>query len=120
MWQKGGTYSELTHWDGAIFRSSDDMRTRWANVKHRAYLAQTAIYLGAYRKERNAILSTRHLHSNKDDFEGLLDSCRDSFKRKVFSLWEHYPESGFLPEFLCDFNSSGMQGLREKYLKKVA
>jgi hypothetical protein len=116
MWQRGGAYSEMVHQDGAIFKNSDDMATNWINIRRRAWMAQTAIYQGAYRKTRNGLFKTRVIHSDKNVFEALLDKCRDEFRNQVSALWEKLTDRDYLPDFLCDFNSTGMQGFKEKYL----
>ena len=119
LWQNGGAYTDPVKQDAALFSSSDDLHTRFINLRRRAFIIQTAKYQGEYRKERTALFKSRERHVNNNVFEGLLDACRDSFRRRVSLLWAKYykySEKGFLPEFLCDFNSTGMMGLREKYL----
>jgi hypothetical protein len=117
LWQKGGTYAEPLKQDGAIFKSSDDINTRWQNIRRKSFMAQTAIYQGEYRKERNGLLKTRYVHDDKDIFEGILNVCRDLFRNKVSSLWQNYGNREYTPDFLTAFDSTGIQGLREKYLK---
>lgn len=115
QWQNGGTYGQAKQHDGAIFANSDDINTKWINLRRRSFMAQTAIYQGEYRKTRNQVFKNRFIHSDKDIFEKLLDDLRQTFRNKVSSLWEHYGEKDFVPEFLTDFNSDGLQGLRKKY-----
>jgi hypothetical protein len=116
MWQNGGTYSIPVKQDAALFSSSDDLHTRFINLRRRAFVVQTAKFQGEYRKERSALFKWRDYFVDKDLFESLLDNCRDFFRRRVSSLWEKYSDMNFLPQFLCDFDSTGMAGLREKYL----
>jgi plasmid rolling circle replication initiator protein Rep len=115
LWQHGGTYSKMEHQDGAIFSNSDDINTLFVNVRRRAFQAQTAIMQGVYRTERHALFKTRYMHNDKNAFEKLLDDCRDQFRIAVADLWSHFPEENFLPYYLTDFNSTGMQGLRKRY-----
>jgi len=117
LWQHGGSYSEMSKQDGALFSSSDDMKTQWINIRRRAFLAQTAKYQGEYRRERNGLFKNRILFNDKSTFENLLDTCRDMFRRKVSTLWQKYGDSTFLPEFLTDFNSDGLAGFKAEYLK---
>lgn len=116
LWQRGGSYGDLNKQDGAVFAGSDDMKTRWINIRRRAFLAQTAKYQGEYRKERNALFKGRFMHTDKTRFENVLDTCRDIFRRKVLSLWEKFSDNNFIPEFLTDFDSTGMAGYRAAHL----
>lgn len=117
LWQRGGTYSELSKMEGSLFSSSDDMNTNFVNIRRRAFLAQTAKYQGEYRKQRSAFLKTRYLHNDKNIFEDALDCIRDSFKNKVSALWEKFKDKDFLPEFLTDFTSGGMPEFKALHLK---
>jgi hypothetical protein len=116
-WQSGGSYSDLSQQEGALFKSSDDMKTQYINVRRSAFLAQTAKYQGEYRKERNALFRSRLDHIDKDYFENLLNECRDQFRNRVTLLWEKFSDLYFLPEFLCEFFSKGLMAYREKVLK---
>lgn len=120
LWNNGGTYSKMSKQESAVFANSDDMKTRWINIRRRAFLAQTAKYQGEYRRERNALFKNRLLFLDKELFESLLDASRDSFRRRVSTLWQKMNDNTFIPEFLTDFNSTGMQGYREQSLLKAA
>jgi len=117
LWQRGGSYGELVARDGALFSMSDDMKPKWVNIRRRAFLPKTAKYQGEYRKERNGLFKDRCLHNDKSIFEDLLNTCRDVFRNKVSELWNKYGDGNFIPEFLTDFNSSGLSGFKEKYLQ---
>jgi hypothetical protein len=114
LWQRGGTYGQFQRQDGAVFANSDTMNTKSVDIKRRTFMAQTAIYQGAYRKARNFLLNNRESHYKKESFESLLDELRDSFRNQVESLWSHFKEEGFTPEYLTDFDSTGIAGLKEK------
>lgn len=132
LWQNGGTYGEMAKQDGALFSSSDDMKTKFVNIRRRAFLAQTAKYQGEYRKARNdhfnnrvSIDSLNHTtigeyfeaaFSMKNSFENTLDQLRDSFRNKVKTLWEKYNDMNFLPEFLTEFDSGGMAEFKALHL----
>jgi len=120
QWQSGGTYGPLKHQDGAIFASSDDIATQHKNLRRKCFMAQTAKYQGAYRKERSHILKNRVLHTVKDEFEKLLNTTRDIFRNKVAALWRNYNVADFLPEFLCDFNSEGILPMREHQISLLS
>jgi hypothetical protein len=115
-WQKGGAYSDLTKQEGALFSNSDDMKTRYINLRRKAFLAQTAKYQGEYRRERHALFKTRFMHFDKDVFENLLNECRDIFRSRVSALWGNFADLNFLPEFLCQFDSGGLMEYRRKSL----
>jgi hypothetical protein len=117
QWQAGGTYGQIQKQDGAIFANSDDMKTNFVNIRRRSFAAQTAIYQGEYRKARNDLLKNRQLHTVKESFESLLDNLRDSFRNKCSELWQHFGEKDFVPYFLRDFDSTGLEGFKQKYLK---
>jgi hypothetical protein len=119
LWQNGGTYGKIHKQEGAIFKDSDDMRTNFVNIRRRAFSAQTAIYQGEYRKARNDLLKSRYLHSIKEVFEDALNTLRDSFRNKVNHLWENFNDADFIPYFLREFDSSGMHGFKQKYLRLV-
>jgi hypothetical protein len=119
LWQSGGTYGKIHKQEGAIFKDSDDMRTNFVNIRRRAFSAQTAIYQGEYRKARNDLLKSRYLHSIKEVFEDALNTLRDSFRNKVNHLWENFNDADFIPYFLREFDSSGMHGFKQKYLRLV-
>src|SRR4030042_4418911 len=89
-WQSGGSYSELSKQESALFSNSDDMKTRYINLRRSAFMAQTAKYQGEYRKERNALFKDRLSHIDREFFETLLNGCRDYFRNCVFALWEKY------------------------------
>lgn len=116
-WQRGGSYSLPLKQDAALFSSSDDLNTKFINIRRRAFMIQCAKYQGEYRRERGALFKSRYMHTDNTFFEKMLDDLRDAFRRRVSSLWEKFDDMNFLPEFLCDFNSSGMMGLREQHLK---
>jgi hypothetical protein len=99
-WQRNGTYGKVTKQDGAIFKTSDSISTRFVNIRRRGFMAQTAIYQGEYRKQRNNFLKMRFIHSDKNIFENLLNECRDAFRAKVSALWEKFSDVAFLPEVL--------------------
>jgi hypothetical protein len=120
LWQRGGSYGRIVKHDGAIFKNSDDMKTRWANIRRRAFLAQTAIYQGEYRKIRNQLFAIRGQFKDKDFFENTLNDCRDVFRNRVAILWSKYGDNNFEPEFLCEFDSDGLPGFRAKHLKLAA
>ena len=115
-WQSGGSYSELSKQESALFSNSDDMKTRYINLRRSAFMAQTAKYQGEYRKERNALFKDRLSHIDREFFESLLNGCRDYFRNRVSALWEKYHDLYFLPEFLCEFDSGGLMEYREKVL----
>jgi hypothetical protein len=119
LWQYGGTYGQFKKQDAAIFSNSDEMNTRFIHIRRRTFLAQTAIYQGEYRKERNGLLKSREFFEveEKTEFEQLLNETKDNFRNKVSSLWQHFKEKDFTPDFLTDWNSTGLQGFREKHLK---
>jgi hypothetical protein len=119
LWQNGGTYGKIHKQEGAIFKDSDDMRTNFVNIRRRAFSAQTAIYQGEYRKARNDLLKSRYLYSIKEVFEDALNTLRDSFRNKVNHLWENFNDADFIPYFLREFDSSGMHGFKQKYLRLV-
>jgi hypothetical protein len=114
QWQSGGTYGRFKDCDRAVFGSSDDMNTRFKNLRRQIFQAQTAKYQGEYRKERNAVFKNRYIHKINESFELVLNDLRDVFRNKVSSLWEKFDDSTFIPEYLTDFNSDGVQGVREK------
>jgi hypothetical protein len=95
------------------------MRTNFVNIRRRAFSAQTAIYQGEYRKARNDLLKSRYLYSIKEVFEDALNTLRDSFRNKVNHLWENFNDADFIPYFLREFDSSGMHGFKQKYLRLV-
>ena len=119
QWQNGGTYGQFKKQDGAIFADSDDMNTNFVNLRRRSFFAQTAIYQGEYRKARNHLLKNRSLYNVKENFEELLNTVLDTFRNKVTELWQHFSEKDFIPYFLRDFDSSGLQGFKEKYIISV-
>jgi hypothetical protein len=119
-WQNGGSYGEPILQDGALFSSSDDMKTKWINIRRRSFLAQTAKYQGEYRKSRRTIFDSREMYIDKNFFEKMLDDCRDAFRRKTAELWSKYSDMSFIPEFLCEFTSGGMMEFREKHLLQMA
>lgn len=80
-------------------------------------MAQTAIYQGEYRKARNDMFKNRNDFTDSMVFEDALNTLRDSFRNKCNTLWSHFKEKDFLPEYLTDFNSTGLQGLRDDILK---
>lgn len=116
LWQHGGTYSTPAKQEAALFSSSDDLHTKFINIRRRAFMVQAAKYQGEYRKERHALFRTRYMHVNKEYFENLLDECRDIFRRRISRLWQHFGDMDFLPEFLCDFNSDGLAGFKSLHL----
>jgi hypothetical protein len=92
------------------------MKTQYKNIRRSAFMAQTAIYQGEYRKERNALFKTRSWHIDRELFEKLLNDCRDNFRRRVSLLWGKFCDRYFLPEFLTSFDSGGMAEYRENHL----
>lgn len=117
IWQNGGTYGQFEKQNGAVFANSDDISTKFMSLRRRSFMAQTAIYQGEYRKARNDMFKNRINFTDSMVFEDALNSLRDSFRNKCNTLWSHFKEKDFLPEYLTDFNSTGMQGLREDILK---
>lgn len=114
-WQNGGTYSELSKQEKAIFSNSDNMKTKWINLRQKAFQAQTAIYQGEYRKQRNHLLKSKIFGLNEtiEAFETILNEAKDVFRNKVKSLWEKYHDTTYLPDFLTEFTSGGMPEYRE-------
>lgn len=119
-WLKNNQYGKLRKQERAVFNNSDDMNSFYINVRKRAFMAQTAIYQGEYRKYRNHYLKCRHLFKSKEIFEGLLDECRDNFRSKVSALWQNIGDQNFLPEFLTDWDGPGWIEFKERYIKKAA
>lgn len=117
LWQRGGTYGQFEKQNGAIFANSDDISTKFTSLKRRSFMAQTAIYQGEYRKSRNDMFKNRINFNDTMVFESALDELRDSFRNKIKTLWSRFRDKDFLPEYLTDFNSTGLQGLKEAILK---
>jgi hypothetical protein len=119
LWQEKGEYGSIQKQDGALFPSSDDMKTNYINIRRRAFMAQTAIYQGHYRKLRNHFYKSRYLFKDKDKYENLLNETRDQFRNKVSSLWNRFGEEHFIPEFLTGWDGIGLSGYRDLHLKKA-
>ena len=119
LWQRGGTYQEPHKEESAIFADSDDKLTNYVNVRKRAFQVQTAKYQGEYRKERNQLLKNRFIHSDKIEFENILDDLKNAFRNKVKSLWEKFNDNDYLPDFLCDFDSTGFLPFKDNCLKNL-
>jgi len=115
LWQNGGTYQEPMRQEKAIFSDSDEKNTRFVDLRRRIFKAQTAIYQGSYRKQRNYFLKNRHLWKDKLEFEEMIDSLKGTFRTMVSSLWEKFKDKDFLPEFIYEFDF----GVTETYAKKV-
>jgi len=120
QWQNGEGYGNISKQERSLFKTSDDMNTAFVNIRRRAFMAQTAIYQGEYRKERNNYFKSRHLVTDKNNFENTLNSCRDLFRGKVSQLWENFPDMNFIPDFLTGFDTIGMSGFKEKHLRHAA
>jgi hypothetical protein len=116
VWQDGGTYSAPKKEDGALFRDSDEINTKMVNLRRRMFKAQTAIYQGEYRKTRNTILHTRHLHKTKEFFENFLDDTHKIFRSKCSELWKRFSDKDFLPEFLTQFDSINLEDFKNSAL----
>jgi hypothetical protein len=117
---KTNRYAKVSKMDGALFKSSDDMSTRFKNVRRYSFKAQTAIYQGEYRKLRNHFLKCRYMFKEKTIFENLLDETRNEFRNRVSTLWQKYGDENYTPEFLTDFEGEGMAGFKARILKQAA
>lgn len=120
LWMKNNQYGRLTKQDAAVFSSSDDINTKYMNLRRRAFMAQTAIYQGEYRKLRNHYFKCRYMFKDKKIFEDLLNESKDQFRGRVSSLWQRIGDNTFIPEFLTGWEGIGLSGYREKYLKQAA
>lgn len=117
---KTNRYEKVRKMDGALFKSSDDMSTKFKNVRRYSFKAQTAIYQGEYRKLRNHFLKCRYMFKEKTVFENLLDETRNEFRNKVAGLWQNYGDLNYTPEFLTGFEGEGMAGFKARILKQAA
>jgi hypothetical protein len=113
-------YSRVSKADRALFKSSDDMSTRFKNIRRYSFMAQTAIYQGEYRKLRNHFFKCRYMFNDKKVFENVLDETRNDFRMKVSTLWNKYGDETFTPEFLTGFESEGLEGFKARHLKQAA
>jgi hypothetical protein len=117
QWQHGESYGKTFKQDRAVFSTSDDMKTKFVNIRRRSFMAQTAIYQGEYRKQRNNFFKSRHMYSDKNVFEGILNDCRDIFRNKVAALWQKLSDNDFIPDFLTEWDSTGLPGFKQKHLR---
>ena len=113
-------YGRVSKADRALFKSSDDMSTRFKNIRRYSFMAQTAIYQGEYRKLRNHFFKCRYMFTDKNIFENVLDETRNDFRMKVSTLWNKYGDETFTPEFLTGFESEGLEGFKARHLKQAA
>lgn len=120
QWQAGKEYGKICKMDGALFKTSDDMNTGFVNIRRRAFMAQTAIYQGEYRKQRNNLFKTRNLFNDKNYYENVLNDCRDLFRNRVSQLWENFNDTNYTPDFLSGWDGIGWIGFKEKHLKHAA
>lgn len=117
---KTNRYGNVSKMDGAIFKSSDGMNTHFKNVRRHAFMAQTAIYQGEYRKLRNHFLKCRYLFKDKSVFENVLDETRNDFRNRVSEMWRSYGDENYTPEFLTGWEGEGMAGYKDRILKQAA
>jgi len=97
-------YSNLQHEDEAIFKNSDDMMSKFKDLRKYAFASIHSKMTADYRKSRNTEIKTMrslnhaelartgayHYEEIRDNFEQYIDDLKENYRRNVREFWHDF------------------------------
>lgn len=98
-------YSDLQHEEEAVFKNSDDMMSKFKDLRKYAFSSIHSKVTADYRKTRNQEIKTMremaramqlkdtgvyHSEEIRDNFENYIDDLKEHYRRNVREFWHNF------------------------------
>jgi hypothetical protein len=98
-------YSDLQHEEEAVFKNSDDMMSKFKDLRKYAFSSIHSKVTADYRKTRNQEIKTMremaramqlkdtgvyHFEEIRDNFESYIDDLKEHYRRNVRDFWHNF------------------------------